>query len=55
MRFVIIALAIVLVVGLFPSWPYSMSWGYYPSGAALLLAVLAILFLVSNTKRGDIV
>jgi hypothetical protein len=37
---------IVLILGTIPSWPYSMDWGYYPSGllgAALLVTIILIL------------
>jgi hypothetical protein len=36
---------IVLLVGALPAWPYSSSWGYYPSGG-LGLVVLVLLILV---------
>ena len=35
MLFVIIVL--LLVIFAFPAWPYSRSWGYYPSGGFGLL------------------
>jgi hypothetical protein len=38
----IIALLLILTV---PAWPYSVGWGYYPSGGFLvLLIILAVLF-----------
>jgi hypothetical protein len=36
---------IVLLIGALPAWPYSSSWGYYPSGG-LGLVVLVLLILV---------
>lgn len=36
-------LAIIFIVGSIPSWPYSKSWGYAPSG---VLSILLIIFLV---------
>lgn len=42
----VIILLILLVVGALPTWPYSRSWGYYPSGGiGLLLLILLLLFL----------
>jgi hypothetical protein len=38
-------LLIVLLVAALPSWPYSRSWGYYPSGG-LGLVLLIVLILV---------
>ena len=35
---------ILLLLGAIPAWPYSRSWGYYPSGGfGVLLIVLVIL------------
>ena len=28
----LIVLLVLMLVGAAPSWPYSRSWGYYPSG-----------------------
>jgi hypothetical protein len=36
---------VVLLIGALPAWPYSSSWGYYPSGG-LGLVVLVLLVLV---------
>jgi Protein of unknown function (DUF3309) len=37
-------LLIVLVIGAMPVWPYSRSWGLYPSSViALTLSVLILL------------
>jgi hypothetical protein len=34
---------IILILGVFPAWPYSSSWGYGPTGGlALVLAILLI-------------
>ncbi len=42
----IIILLVLLVVGVLPTWPYSRSWGYYPSGGiGLLLLILLLLVL----------
>lgn len=37
-------LLIVSVIGAMPLWPYSRTWGYYPTGlVALTLSVLILL------------
>lgn len=47
MRLLLIILLVLLLVGAFPIWPYSASWGYFPAGGlGLLLLVLIILTLV---------
>jgi hypothetical protein len=47
---VLIILLIILLlisVGSLPTWPYSRSWGYYPSGGlGLLLVIVLILLLI---------
>jgi hypothetical protein len=46
MRLVLILLIVLLLIGAFPVWPYSASWGYYPSGGlGLILIVLVVLLL----------
>ncbi|HEY0255952.1 MAG TPA: DUF3309 family protein [Candidatus Methylacidiphilales bacterium] len=38
---------VLLLLGALPVYPYSTSWGYYPSGGlGLLLVVLLVLALV---------
>jgi hypothetical protein len=46
---ILIVLLILMLVGAFPAWPYSRSWGYYPSGTlGLLLVILLILVLLGQ-------
>ena len=37
---------ILLLMGGLPTWPYSRSWGYGPSGALSLLLVILLLLLI---------
>ncbi len=45
-------LLIILIILLFatvPAWPYSRSWGYYPSGGlGLVVLILVILLLLGR-------
>jgi len=44
---VLIVLLVLMLIGAFPAWPYSRSWGYYPSGGVgLILAVVVVLLLL---------
>jgi hypothetical protein len=44
----LIVLAILLVAAL-PTWPYSDSWGYYPSGGlGTVLVIVLILVLLGR-------
>ena len=41
---VIVILLVLMLIGALPVYPYSRSWGYYPSG--VLAAVVAVAALV---------
>ena len=43
----LLILLVVLLIALLPSWPYSRSWGYYPSGGlGLILLIVLVLVLM---------
>lgn len=44
---ILLIILILLVIGSFPTWPYSAGWGYYPSGGlgVILLIVLILVLL----------
>ena len=45
----LLILLVILLVGALPSWPYSRSWGYYPSGlVGTILVILVILLLLGR-------
>jgi hypothetical protein len=45
----LLILLIILLAGSFPAWPYSRSWGYYPSGGlGLILVIVVILMLLGH-------
>ena len=47
MRLILFIILILLLIGAFPTWPYSSGWGYYPSGGrGLLILILLILVLL---------
>ena len=47
MRTLLLIILILLVIGAFPTWPYSTGWGYYPSGGlGLILVIVLILVLL---------
>jgi hypothetical protein len=49
MRFLLLIVLIVLLLGLLPTWPYSAGWGYYPSGGlGLILIIVLILVLMGR-------
>jgi len=44
----LLIILLVLAFGAFPAWPYSRSWGYYPSGGLGLLLVIILIIAVLN-------
>lgn len=45
----ILLIVLILLIGVFPAWPYSRGWGYYPSGGlGLVLVILLILLLMGR-------
>jgi hypothetical protein len=43
---ILLVLLILMLVGAFPTWPHSKSWGYYPSGGLGLLVVILLVLLL---------
>lgn len=49
MRTILLIILILLLIGAFPSWPYSAGWGYYPSGGiGIILLIVLILALTGR-------
>jgi hypothetical protein len=46
---ILLVVVIILLLGSVPTWPYSRSWGYRPSGVlGVLLLIVLILFLTGR-------
>lgn len=46
---ILLVLIILMLVGAFPTWPHSKSWGYYPSGGlGLVVVILLVLILLGR-------
>jgi hypothetical protein len=46
---ILLIILILLLIGTFPTWPYSTGWGYYPSGIiGVVLLVILILVLMGR-------
>ncbi len=43
---ILIVILVLALIGAVPSWPYSRSWGYYPSGGIGLLLVIVIVLML---------
>jgi hypothetical protein len=49
MSTLLLIILILLLIGVLPAWPYSSSWGYYPSG--LLGTVLVVILVLALMGR----
>jgi hypothetical protein len=53
MGLLLLIILILLLLGGLPSWQYSRSWGYGPSGlVGLLLVVLVVLLIMERVPWG---
>ena len=48
METILIVVLILLLIGALPTWPYSRTWGYYPSGVAGLIILVIIIMLLTG-------
>ncbi|MBP7413410.1 MULTISPECIES: DUF3309 family protein [Simplicispira] len=43
---IVLIILVLILIGAFPSWPHSRSWGYGPSGVVGLLVLVLLVMLV---------
>ena len=43
---ILLIVLVLLLLGALPTWPYSTSWGYYPSGGLGLIVVILLVLLL---------
>jgi hypothetical protein len=48
MRTVLLIVLILLLIGAFPSWPYSSGWGYYPVGGIGLVLLIVLILAIAG-------
>ena len=49
MRLILFIILILLLIGAFPTWPYSSGWGYYPAGGiGVVLVILIVVVLLGG-------
>jgi hypothetical protein len=48
MSTILLVVVVLLLVGALPAWPYSRSWGYYPSGGLGLVVVVLLVLLLAG-------
>ena len=45
---ILLVVLILLLLGALPTWPYSRSWGYYPSGGLGLIVIVVLILLLAG-------
>jgi Protein of unknown function (DUF3309) len=45
---ILLVVLILMLLGALPSWPYSRSWGYYPSGGLGLVVVILLVLMLAG-------
>jgi Protein of unknown function (DUF3309) len=46
---ILLVILVLVLIGVFPTWPHSRQWGYAPSGViGVILLVILILFLLGR-------
>ena len=48
MSTILIVILILLLLGVFPAWPHSRSWGYGPTGGVGLLVLVLLVLLLTG-------
>ena len=48
MGLLLLVIVLVLLLGGLPTWPYSRSWGYGPSGVLGVLLVILLVMVILN-------
>lgn len=43
---ILLIILILVLIGALPTWPYSSSWGYYPTGGLGLIVIIVIILLL---------
>jgi hypothetical protein len=43
---ILLIILILLLIGAFPTWPHSRTWGYYPSGIVGIVVVVVVVLLL---------
>lgn len=48
MGLILLILLVLLLVGAFPAWNYSRSWGYAPSGLLGVILIVVVILLLTG-------
>ena len=43
---ILLIILILVLIGAFPTWPHSRSWGYFPSGIVGVIVLIVLVMLL---------
>ncbi|MCY0386427.1 DUF3309 family protein [Robbsia sp. Bb-Pol-6] len=45
---ILLIILILLLIGAFPAWPHSRSWGYRPTGFVGIVVIIVIILVLTG-------
>ncbi len=45
---ILLVILILMLLGVFPAWPHSRSWGYGPSGGLGLVVIILLVLILTG-------
>ena len=45
---ILLVVAVLILLGVLPTWPHSRGWGYAPSGSVGLIVLILVVLLLSG-------
>lgn len=45
---ILLIVLILMLIGVFPTWPHSSSWGYGPSGVLGVVVIILVVLLLTG-------
>ncbi|MDX5995354.1 DUF3309 family protein [Ectopseudomonas alcaliphila] len=43
---ILLIVLVLMLVGVFPAWPHSRSWGYWPTGGLGIVVIILLVLLL---------
>jgi hypothetical protein len=45
---ILLIVLVLILVGVFPSWPHAANWGWYPSGGLGIVVLVLLILLITG-------
>lgn len=45
---ILLIVLILMLIGVFPTWPHSSGWGYGPSGGLALVVIIVLVLVMTG-------